>query len=530
MVQDGGVEGGQGERRTQAPFGILPDPEDLELAGEVGEGLSRHHHVPVDLGGEELPWHGDVLHQELQGPLPAPAEGVDAGVHHQPGAPHQRRADRAEQAAIVGIQPGFLGELLGVQAPSLGEHGKAALALKGGEAGEQLKAGELQMMPGHRFVEGHHFDVPAGAGGGSLGVEPERPGPPAVQTGRGVVGRCAAHGDDLRHGRHVARRRKGFREELARPCLGPLHGGRRLADGLLRGNPAGRVPQRGEYLIQPGKPQAGAQLHGPGLQRGDLIQAGLVQFFRRQRQGRIDPDRPGVVLLAAGQVDQSGPFGRPGPRQQLPDGGDPPRQRRPHHLLGDRPAFGLPRRRCVPPLRRPRGQHRADARSGQDLLSPDDGLLDQRSDRQPPLRGSGPQPLADLVEPGAAAPQAGQVGLGRRRVDQDRPRGHRQEGRRSRVLHGGDRMIRPRQIDDLPLLGGHLHHAVERDGIRRRELVTRDRVGLPQELPDLGAPGLLALLALVRDQIVVPGKAVHGGSERILLQPTPMEPVGQVTW
>ena len=59
-----------------------------------------------------------MLDRELQGPIAAPAEGVDAGVHDQPDGPHQRRADRAEQAAVVGVQPGLFGELLGVQAPS----------------------------------------------------------------------------------------------------------------------------------------------------------------------------------------------------------------------------------------------------------------------------------------------------------------------------------------------------------------------------------------------------------------------------
>ena len=55
-----------------------------------------------------------------------------------------------------------------------------------------------------------------------------------------------------------------------------------------------------------------------------------------------------------------------------------------------------------------------------------------------------------------------------------------------------------------------------------------DRVGLQQELLDLGAPGLLALLALVRNQVVVPGNAVHGGTEGILFEPALMEAVGQV--
>ena len=71
--------------------------------------------------------------------------------------------------------------------------------------------------------------------------------------------------------------------------------------------------------------------------------------------------------------------------------------------------------------------------------------------------------------------------------------------------------------------------AVERDRVGRRELPAPDRVGLAEELPDLGPPGLPALLALVRDQIVVPGNAVHGGGERVLFQPAPVHPVGQVT-
>ena len=103
MVQDGAVEGWEGERGAEALAGFLPDPEDLELAGEIGQGLSGYHHVPVDLGGHELARHGDVLDRELQGPLAVPAEGVDAGIHDQPGGPHQRRADRAEQAAVVGV-------------------------------------------------------------------------------------------------------------------------------------------------------------------------------------------------------------------------------------------------------------------------------------------------------------------------------------------------------------------------------------------------------------------------------------------
>ena len=43
---------------------------------------------------------------------------------------------------------------------------------------------------------------------------------------------------------------------------------------------------------------------------------------------------------------------------------------------------------------------------------------------------------------------------------------------------------------------------------------------------NLGAPGLRAFLAVVRDQIVIPGNAVYGGCQWILIQPALMEAVG----
>jgi hypothetical protein len=87
-----------------------------------------------------------------------------------------------------------------------------------------------------------------------------------------------------------------------------------------------------------------------------------------------------------------------------------------------------------------------------------------------------------------------------------------------------------RQVDALLLLDGRLLGAVERDRVRRGELLSAgNHVGLAEELPRLGPPGLPALLTLVRDQIVVPGNAVHGGGERVLCQPAPVKPVSQIT-
>jgi hypothetical protein len=48
------------------------------------------------------------------------------------------------------------------------------------------------------------------------------------------------------------------------------------------------------------------------------------------------------------------------------------------------------------------------------------------------------------------------------------------------------------------------------------------------ELLGFGPPGLLAFLALVWEQIVISRNAVHGGGERISVQPAFMKTVGQV--
>jgi len=81
-----------------------------------------------------------------------------------------------------------------------------------------------------------------------------------------------------------------------------------------------------------------------------------------------------------------------------------------------------------------------------------------------------------------------------------------------------------RHVDAVLLVGGRPPDAAERDGLGRRG--RRDRVGLLTEPAGLGAPGLLARLALVREQVVVPSNAVHGGGEGVVFQPALLEAVG----
>jgi hypothetical protein len=89
-------------------------------------------------------------------------------------------------------------------------------------------------------------------------------------------------------------------------------------------------------------------------------------------------------------------------------------------------------------------------------------------------------------------------------------------------------VVLPRHVDAGQLLGGRLRHAVEGDGVGGGQLPAIDALGLLEELPGLGPPGLLAFLAPVWEQVVIPRNAVHGGGERISVQPALMETVGQV--
>ena len=95
---------------------------------------------------------------------------------------------------------------------------------RAGEVGEQLKAIQLQMMPRYRFVAGRRFQVPAGPGGGPLGIEPERPGSGAVSAcfttcsaaARRSCSHAAASGRYGRVGQH--------RGAVARKIAGPAYG------------------------------------------------------------------------------------------------------------------------------------------------------------------------------------------------------------------------------------------------------------------------------------------------------------------
>ena len=70
-------------------FGARPQRQDLELTDLIGQRLSRHHDVAVDLVDDVVLRLGCVVLEEIDGLLPRPSLVVEARVDDQPhGTPH----------------------------------------------------------------------------------------------------------------------------------------------------------------------------------------------------------------------------------------------------------------------------------------------------------------------------------------------------------------------------------------------------------------------------------------------------------
>ena len=84
---------------------------------------------------------------------------MDAGIDHQA----DRAPDVAFQAAIVAVgilvETDILAQSLGVESPSLGVGGVVGVFAKLGKAGQLLRDGYLQMMPGQSFVVSNGLNV-----------------------------------------------------------------------------------------------------------------------------------------------------------------------------------------------------------------------------------------------------------------------------------------------------------------------------------------------------------------------------------
>src|SRR5688572_23579328 len=95
----------------------------MELADLVGEGLTGPDDVAVDLDLDLVPGADGVGGEELDGPVAAPAQGVQPGVEHQAAGPHHLRVERAVALVGVDVEAELGTEALAVEAPALHERG-----------------------------------------------------------------------------------------------------------------------------------------------------------------------------------------------------------------------------------------------------------------------------------------------------------------------------------------------------------------------------------------------------------------------
>jgi hypothetical protein len=161
VVKDGSVEVTEVPRRAQACAGVVAQPQDLTLADQVPERLARHGDVAVDLNAHERLRHRGVRQCERQRPRAAPAAGVQTGVDDQADGPPGRRAEHAQPLYLIGVQVKLVGQLLGVQSPTLPMGHNVEGAEQQRQVRHQLQPGELGVMARHPFVERRRLQPPA---------------------------------------------------------------------------------------------------------------------------------------------------------------------------------------------------------------------------------------------------------------------------------------------------------------------------------------------------------------------------------
>ena len=98
---------------------LRADPQQLQLAGLVGEGLAGERDVAVDLVRDGARRERRVGEHVVDRLLARPAHRVDAGVDDEPRRPPGVERQHPEAVEVAGVEPHLVGQPLGVQAPAL---------------------------------------------------------------------------------------------------------------------------------------------------------------------------------------------------------------------------------------------------------------------------------------------------------------------------------------------------------------------------------------------------------------------------
>ena len=150
------VERAQRERRSEAQPLVRAQPEQQDLAEQVGEVVRRRARVPVDLGGRVRSLEAGVLDEGLDGLADADLAPMEPDVEDDPcGAPD--RVGRDDDPPLGGVLEALLEhQLLAVHAPALHELGRAREQPRGRRGTERGRV--LLVVPRVRLVDARVHD------------------------------------------------------------------------------------------------------------------------------------------------------------------------------------------------------------------------------------------------------------------------------------------------------------------------------------------------------------------------------------
>src|SRR5271154_212122 len=133
---------------------------DLQLPQLVRQRLPRPHNVPVHLDSNVLIRLPRVVLEKLDGLLACPPHRIHARTHHQPHRPPHLVRQLPEFRVRILVQPDLFAKALRIQRPTFDERGVTHVLAEFRHIFQFLPQRNLQMMPGHGFVQRQRFHLP----------------------------------------------------------------------------------------------------------------------------------------------------------------------------------------------------------------------------------------------------------------------------------------------------------------------------------------------------------------------------------
>src|SRR5712692_9060999 len=211
---------------------------NLALPELVGQGLPRPHDVAVDLNGDVLIGLSGVVLEELNRMVPRPAHRMHPRIHHEAHRPPHFVAELPEFRVGIFVHSQVFAEALGIQPPAFHERRITDMLAEFRLPLHLLRERNLQVMPGHGFVQRERFHLPLRPRAQIVGVHEIASRPARARRPRLIIGGRLRRRLEIRNRTHTV----GQTRELAEKA-------RKLRINLL-GNDAVAVHQIFRLVVE----------------------------------------------------------------------------------------------------------------------------------------------------------------------------------------------------------------------------------------------------------------------------------------